>query len=182
MRKKIIKKVVAILTVVTLLMPSASQVYAADPVNGVKVNADNSKLDRAAKNARDSGAEVTQGDTENKGTVDSNEAADAKRAEIAADYEKQIKKLNEAKVKMDEYNAKKAEYDKKKEKYDKDLAQYHKDDKYLKDYESFKKQYEKEKKKWKKKLRSMRRIKTKMVIYLHHMQRLWYMILNRMLN
>lgn len=183
MRKKIIKKVVAILTVVTLLMPSASQVYAADPVNGVKVNADNSELDRAAKNARDSGAEVTQGDTENKGTVDSKEAADAKRAEIAADYEKQIKKLNEAKVKMDEYNAKKAEYDKKKEKYDKDLAQYNKDyDKYLKDYESFKKQYEKEKKKWKKKLRSMRRIKTKMVIYLHHMQRPWYMILNRMLN
>ena len=63
MRKKIIKKVVAILIVVTLLMPSASQVYAADPINGVKVNADNSKLDRASKNARDSVAEVTQGDT-----------------------------------------------------------------------------------------------------------------------
>ena len=162
MRKKIIKKVVAILTVVTLLMPSASQVYAADPINGVKVNADNSKLDRAAKNARDSGAEVTQGDTENKGTVDSKEAADAKRAEIAADYEKQIKKLNEAKVKMDEYNAKKAEYDKKKEKYDKDLAQYHKDyDKYLKDYESFKKQYEKEKKEMEEKIKEYEKNKDK---------------------
>ena len=162
MRKKIIKKIVAILTVVTLLMPSASQVYAADPVNGVKVNADNSKLDRAAKNAKDSGAEVTRGDTENKGTVDSKEAADAKRAEIAADYEKQIKKLNEAKVKMDEYNAKKAEYDKKKEKYDKDLAQYHKDyDKYLKDYESFKKQYEKEKKEMEEKIKEYEKNKDK---------------------
>ena len=154
MRKKIIKKVVAILTVVTLLMPSASQVYAADPVNGVKVNVDNSELDRAAKNARNSGAEVTRGDTENKGTVDSKEAADVKRAEIAADYEKQIKKLNEAKVKMDEYNAKKAEYDKKKEQYDKDLAKYNKDyEQYLKDYDAFQKQYAKEKKEMEEKIK-----------------------------
>jgi len=148
MRKKIIKKVVAILTVVTLLIPNATQAYAADPVRGVQTNVDSSGLDKAVEDAKKAGVQVTQGNTEDKGTVDSKAAADAKRAEIAADYEKQIKKLNEAKVKMDEYNAKKAEYDKKKEKYDKDLAQYHKDyEKYKKDYESFKKQYEEEKKK-----------------------------------
>ena len=124
MRKKIIKKVVAILTVVTLLIPNATQAYAADPVRGVQTNVDSSGLDKAVEDAKKAGVQVTQGNTEDKGTVDSKAAADAKRAEITADYERQIRELNEARAKLDDYNAKKAEYDKKKKQYDKDLAQY----------------------------------------------------------
>ncbi|ESE28488.1 glucan-binding protein, partial [Eubacterium brachy ATCC 33089] len=124
MRKKIIKKVVAILTVVTLLIPNATQAYAADPVRGVQTNVDSSGLDKAVEDAKNAGVQVTQGNTEDKGTVDSKAAADAKRAEITADYERQIRELNEARAKLDDYNVKKAEYDKKKKQYDKDLAQY----------------------------------------------------------
>ena len=124
MRKKIIKKVVAILTVVTLLIPNATQAYAADPVRGVQTNVDSSRLDKAIEDAKKAGVQVTQGNTEDKGSVDSKAGADAKRAEITADYERQIRELNEARAKLDDYNAKKAEYDKKKKQYDKDLAQY----------------------------------------------------------
>ena len=85
MRKKIIKKVVAILTVVTLLIPNATQAYATDPVRGVKTNVDSSRLDKAVEDAKNAGVQVTQGNTEDKGTVDSKAAADAKRAEIAAE-------------------------------------------------------------------------------------------------
>ena len=126
MRKKIIKKVVAILTVVTLLIPNATQAYAADPVRGVQTNVDSSGLDKAVEDAKKAGVQVTQGNTEDKGTVDSKAAADAKRAEITADYERQIRELNEARAKLDDYNAKKAEYDKKKKQYDEDFKKYKK--------------------------------------------------------
>ena len=96
MRKKIIKKVVAILTVVTLLIPNATQAYAADPVRGVQTNVDSSGLDKAVEDAKKAGVQVTQGNTEDKGTVDSKAAADAKRAEITADYEHQIREAEEA--------------------------------------------------------------------------------------
>ena len=142
MRKKIIKKVVAILTVVTLLIPNATQAYAADPVRGVQTNVDSSGLDKAVEDAKKAGVQVTQGNTEDKGSVDSKAAADAKRAEITADYERQIRELNEARAKLDDYNAKKAEYDKKKKQYDKDLAQYEID---KKEYEKALEELEKHK-------------------------------------
>ena len=46
-----------------------------------------------------------------------NAEADAKLAEINADYKAQVQKIKAAKVKMDDYNVKKAKYDKEKENY-----------------------------------------------------------------
>ncbi|WBB32380.1 hypothetical protein NM221_07635 [Parvimonas micra] len=146
-KKEIINKIISMLTIFALIIPIASQVKAADPVKGIEVNADSTELDKAVKDGKASGLDITEDSKQDKGSVNSNAEADAKLAEINADYKAQVQKIKAAKVKMDDYNAKKAKYDKEKEKYDKDLAKYNEDyAKYLKEYEEFQKQYEKEKK------------------------------------
>lgn len=146
-KKEIINKIISMLTIFALIIPIASQVKAADPVKGIEVNADSTELDKAVKDGKASGLDITEDPKQDKGSVNSNAEADAKLAEINADYKAQVQKIKAAKVKMDDYNAKKAKYDKEKEKYDKDLAKYNEDyAKYLKEYEEFQKQYEKEKK------------------------------------
>lgn len=112
------------LTIFALIIPIASQVKAADPVKGIEVNADSTELDKAVKDGKASGLDITEDSKQDKGSVNSNAEADAKLAEINADYKAQVQKIKAAKVKMDDYNAKKAKYDKEKEKYDKDLAKY----------------------------------------------------------
>lgn len=149
-KKEIINKIISMLTIFALIIPIASQVKAADPVKGIEVNADSTELDKAVKDGKASGLDITEDSKQDKGSVNSNAEADAKLAEINADYKAQVQKIKAAKVKMDDYNAKKAKYDKEKEKYDKDLAKYNEDyAKYLKEYEEFQKQYEEEKKKMK---------------------------------
>ena len=146
-KREFINKLVSVMAIVSLIMPIASQAYAADPIKGIEVKADRTELDKAVKEAKDSGLDITEDSVVDKGSVGSNAEANAKLAEIDADYKAQIKKIKETKVKLDEYNAKKAEYDKKKAQYDKDLAKYEEDyKKYLKEYDDFQKQYEKEKK------------------------------------
>lgn len=148
------------LTIFALIIPIASQVKAADPVKGIEVNADSTELDKAVKDGKASGLDITEDPKQDKGSVNSNAEADAKLAEINADYKAQVQKIKAAKVKMDDYNAKKAKYDKEKEKYDKDLAKYNEDyAKYLKDYEDFKKQYEKEKKEMEEKIKEYKKHK-----------------------
>ncbi|MEB3025512.1 MULTISPECIES: GbpC/Spa domain-containing protein, partial [unclassified Parvimonas] len=161
-KREIINKIVSMLTVITLLMPITSQVFAADPVKGIQVNANRAELDQAVKDGKASGLNITEGPTQDKGTVNSNAEANTKLDEVNADYKAQIQKIKEAKAKMDEYNAKKAEYDKKKEKYDKELEKYNQEyEKYLKDYEDFKKQYDKEKKEAEKALEEYKKNKDK---------------------
>ena len=123
-KREIIKKIVSMLMIFALVVPIASQAYAADPTKGVQVNADHSKLDQAVQEAKDSGVDVSKEATQDKGTASSNSEADAKLAEVKADYENQIQKIKAAKLDMDNYNAKKKEYDKLKKKYDEDLAKY----------------------------------------------------------
>ena len=123
-KREIIKKIVSMLMIFALVVPIASQAYAADPTRGVEVNADHSKLDQAVQEAKDSGVDVSKEATQDKGTASSNSEADAKLAEVKADYENQIQKIKAAKLDMDNYNAKKKEYDKLKKKYDEDLAKY----------------------------------------------------------
>ncbi|WBB30847.1 GbpC/Spa domain-containing protein [Parvimonas micra] len=159
-KKEIINKIISMLTIFALIIPIASQVKAADPVKGIEVNADSTELDKAVKDGKASGLDITEDSKQNKGSVNSNAEADAKLAEINADYKAQVQKIKAAKVKMDDYNAKKAKYDKEKEKYDKDLAKYNEDyAKYLKEYEEFKKQYEKEKKEMEEKIKEYKKHK-----------------------
>ena len=159
-KKEIINKIISMLTIFALIIPIASQVKAADPVKGIEVNADSTELDKAVKDGKASGLDITEDSKQDKGSVNSNAEADAKLAEINADYKAQVQKIKAAKVKMDDYNAKKAKYDKEKEKYDKDLAKYNEDyAKYLKDYEDFKKQYDEEKKKMDKALEEYKKHK-----------------------
>ena len=159
-KKEIINKIISMLTIFALIIPIASQVKAADPVKGIEVNADSTELDKAVKDGKASGLDITEDPKQDKGSVNSNAEADAKLAEINADYKAQVQKIKAAKVKMDDYNAKKAKYDKEKEKYDKDLAKYNEDyAKYLKDYEDFKKQYDEEKKKMDKALEEYKKHK-----------------------
>ena len=147
-KKEIINKIISMLTIFALIIPIASQVKAADPVKGIEVNADSTELDKAVKDGKASGLDITEDPKQDKGSVNSNAEANTKLAEINADYKAQVQKIKAAKAKMDDYNAKKAKYDKEKEKYDKDLAKYNEDyAKYLKEYEKFQKQYEEEKKK-----------------------------------
>ncbi|MEB3029649.1 GbpC/Spa domain-containing protein [Parvimonas micra] len=159
-KKEIINKIISMLTIFALIIPIASQVKAADPVKGIEVNADSTELDKAVKDGKASGLDITEDPKQDKGSVNSNAEADAKLAEINADYKAQVQKIKAAKVKMDDYNAKKAKYDKEKEKYDKDLAKYNEDyAKYLKEYEEFKKQYEKEKKEMEEKIKEYKKHK-----------------------
>ena len=159
-KKEIINKIISMLTIFALIIPIASQVKAADPVKGIEVNADSTELDKAVKDGKASGLDITEDSKQDKGSVNSNAEADAKLAEINADYNAQVQKIKAAKAKMDDYNAKKAKYDKEKEKYDKDLAKYNEDyKKYLKDYEDFKKQYDEEKKKMDKALEEYKKHK-----------------------
>ncbi|WP_150263562.1 GbpC/Spa domain-containing protein [Parvimonas micra] len=159
-KKEIINKIISMLTIFALIIPIASQVKAADPVKGIEVNADNTELDKAVKDGKASGLDITEDPKQDKGSVNSNAEADAKLAEINADYKAQVQKIKAAKVKMDDYNVKKAKYDKEKEKYDKDLAKYNEDyAKYLKEYEEFKKQYEKEKKEMEEKIKEYKKHK-----------------------
>ena len=139
-KREIIKKIVSMLMIFALVVPIASQAYAADPTRGVEVNADHSKLDQAVQEAKASGVDVPQEQTQDKGTASSNSEADAKLAEVKADYENQIQKIKAAKLDMDNYNAKKKEYDKLKKKYDEDLANYKiAKEKYDKELEAYKK-------------------------------------------
>lgn len=159
-KREFINKLVSVMAIVSLIMPIASQAYAADPIKGIEVKADRTELDKAVKEAKDSGLDITEDSVVDKGSVGSNAEANAKLAEIDADYKAQIKKIKETKVKLDEYNAKKAEYDKKKAQYDKDLAKYEEDyKKYLKEYDDFQKQYEKEKKEMEKALEDYKKNK-----------------------
>ena len=138
------------LMIFALVVPIASQAYAADPTRGVEVNADHSKLDQAVQEAKASGVDVPQEPTQDKGTASSNSEVDAKLAEVKADYENQIQKIKAAKLDMDNYNAKKKEYDKLKKKYDEDLAKYkiakEKYDKELEEYNKAMEELEKKKK------------------------------------
>ena len=141
-KKEIINKIISILTIFALLIPIASQVKAADPVKGIEVNADSTELDKAVKDGKASGLDITEDPKQDKGSVNSNAEANTKLAEINADYKAQVQKIKAVKAKMDDYNAKKAKYDKEKEKYDKDLAKYNEYyAKYLKEYEKFQKKY-----------------------------------------
>ena len=99
-KREIIKKIVSMLMIFALVVPIASQAYAAHPTRGVEVNADHSKLDQAVQEAKASGVDVPQEQTQDKGTASSNSEADAKLAEIKADYENQIQKIKAAKLKM----------------------------------------------------------------------------------
>ncbi|EDP23953.1 Ig-like domain-containing protein [Parvimonas micra] len=123
-KREIIKKIVSMLMIFALVVPIASQAYAADPTRGVEVNADHSKLDQAVQEAKDSGVDISKEATQDKGTASSNSEADAKLAAVKADYENQIQKIKAAKLKMDDYIAKKKEYDELKKKYDEELAKY----------------------------------------------------------
>ncbi|WBB33901.1 cell surface protein [Parvimonas micra] len=146
-KREIIKKIVSMLMIFALVVPIASQAYAAHPTRGVEVNADHSKLDQAVQEAKASGVDVPQEQTQDKGTASSNSEADAKLAEVKADYENQIQKIKAAKLKMDDYIAKKKEYDKLKKKYDEELAKYKiAKEKYDKELEEYNKAVEE----WKK--------------------------------
>ncbi len=146
-KREIIKKIVSMLMIFALVVPIASQAYAAHPTRGVEVNADHSKLDQAVQEAKASGVDVPQEQTQDKGTASSNSEADAKLAEVKADYENQIQKIKAAKLKMDDYIAKKKEYDKLKKKYDEELAKYKiAKEKYDKELEEYNKALEE----WKK--------------------------------
>ena len=160
--KRAMKLGMSVLLVLSMFSGNVNNIFAADRDKGIEVNVDSTKLDQSVADAKNSGVEVTKGNTEDKGTVETNKQAAVKTAEIKADYNKQIEKLKAAKLSMDEYNKKKAEYDKLKEKYDKDLIQYNKDYKeYLKKYEAFKKQYEEEKKKMEEALKEYEKNKDK---------------------
>ncbi len=146
-KREIIKKIVSMLMIFALVVPIASQAYAAHPTRGVEVNADHSKLDQAVQEAKASGVDVPQEQTQDKGTASSNSEADAKLAEVKADYENQIQKIKASKLKMDDYIAKKKEYDKLKKKYDEELAKYKiAKEKYDKELEEYNKALEE----WKK--------------------------------
>ncbi len=51
-KREIIKKIVSMLMIFALVVPIASQAYAAHPTRGVEVNADHSKLDQAVQEAK----------------------------------------------------------------------------------------------------------------------------------
>lgn len=123
-KREMINKIVSMLMIFALVMPIASQAYAADPVRGIEINADHSELDQAVQEAKASGVDVPKEATQDKGTASSNSEADAKLAEVKADYKDQIQKIKAAKVEMDDYNAKKKVYDEAKKKYDEELAKY----------------------------------------------------------
>ena len=99
-KREIIKKIVSMLMIFALVVPIASQAYAADPTRGVRVDADHSELDKAVQEAKASGVDVPQEATQDTGTASSNSEADAKLAEVKADYENQIQKIKAAKLKM----------------------------------------------------------------------------------
>ena len=121
-KREIIKKIVSMLMIFALVVPIASQAYAADPTRGVRVDADHSELDKAVQEAKASGVDVPQEATQDKGTASSNSEADAKLAAVKADYKNQIQKIKAAKLDMEDYIAKKKVYDELKKKYDEDLA------------------------------------------------------------
>lgn len=97
-KREFINKLVSVMAIVSLIMPIASQAYAADPIKGIEVKADRTELDKAVKEAKDSGLDITEDSVVDKGSVGSNAEANAKLAEIDADYKAQIKKLKKQKL------------------------------------------------------------------------------------
>ena len=116
------------------------QTSAADSVKGLETNVDRTALDKAVADARNAGVPVTKGQDQDMGVAHSKSEVDAKIAEIKADYQQQIQKLEEAKkaiAKCDEeqkaYEAAKREYEEKlnqyniaKKAYDEDMVKYEK--------------------------------------------------------
>ena len=90
----------------------------------VPINVDDSKLKKAVKDAKDAGVKVDQDKTQDK-TVKVDESSKAKK-NIEAEYDKQIKDLQE-KTKVAQSNKQKQDkYDKEMEQYKKDKADYDK--------------------------------------------------------
>lgn len=101
----------------------ATHVLAVENAQGIRIDVDHSALDSAAEAAKQAGVNVTQDSPVDKGTV-TPEELDDKKAEIEADYEQQIRKLQAAKEQADTYTRLKSEYDAEKHEYDEKLEQY----------------------------------------------------------
>lgn len=118
----------SLLLVLTLFPLNAQTAFATDPVKGVEVHTDSSKLEASVAAAKAAGVDVQKEDDVDKGTTESASELTAKKAEVEEDYNKQIADLEaaakEAKTKLDEYATKKAAYDTAKAKYDTDKAVY----------------------------------------------------------
>ena len=132
MRKVYLKKAgasfVSLLLALTLFPLNAQTAFATDPVKGVEVHADSSKLEASVGAAKAAGVDVQKEADVDKGSTETTAETDAKKAEIQADYDKQIKDLDdaakEAKKQLADYATKKAAYDTAKAKYDTDKAKY----------------------------------------------------------
>ena len=118
----------SLLLVLTLFPLNAQKAFATDAVKGVEVHADSSKLEASVAAAKAAGVDVQKEDDVDKGSTETTAETDAKKAEIQADYDKQIKDLDdaakEAKKQLADYATKKAAYDTAKAKYDTDKAKY----------------------------------------------------------
>lgn len=121
-------KKVSVLTLSCLMlfgtvMPAA-QVFAADAAKGIEVNVDRTGLDKAVKSAKDAGVPVQKAEDTDKGVTKTKEEAEAKAAEIKADYEEQIQALKDAQKTLTKCKEEQKKYDAAKKKYDEELAKY----------------------------------------------------------
>ena len=118
----------SLLLILTLFPLNPVKAYATDPVKGIEVREDASKLEASVAAAKAAGVDVQKDDDVDKGSVESSSDIDAKKSEIQDDYNKQSQDLDaiteEAKQKLADYATKKAAYDTAKAKYDADKAQY----------------------------------------------------------
>lgn len=108
-----------------------TQAKAGEKEGTLDINVDNSKVEAAAKEAQANGITVEKGETKNLGTATNDEELAAKEAELKADQDKQVEKLNEAKdsylTKTKEYEDEKARIEKAnkdaKDEYERKLAE-----------------------------------------------------------
>ena len=100
------------------------QTYAVDPAKGIETRVDSTELDKAVQAAIDAGVPVQKKQDVDKGVAKSKSEADAKIAEIKADYQEQIQKLEEAKKALEKCNEEQKAYEIAKKAYEEKLAKY----------------------------------------------------------
>ena len=101
----------SLLLILTLFPLNPVKAYATDPVKGIEVREDASKLEASVAAAKAAGVDVQKDDDVDKGSVESSSDIDAKKSEIQDDYNKQSQDLDaiteEAKQKLADYATKK---------------------------------------------------------------------------
>ncbi len=104
-----------------------SIVHSGQKEGSVKVNVDRTELDKAVSDAKAAGVKVNQGETTQLPLVFGNEAIEKARSQVKADYDKDIKAIQEAttahKAAEDKYKAELAQYEKDYAKYLEEQAQ-----------------------------------------------------------